>query len=124
MTYICYEVFPVTLASRHVVLIRQHQGQKFPAWMIPNLPHSHPNEIVVRQLVSFFGDGFDSCQMIVHSTSWRYEPDCDRLLLTYLAVLPQGPWLNQWIATNRIFVEPVEAAATQCGDHLFPPEQI
>src|SRR6266566_1504950 len=78
MTFICYEVFPVTLASQHAVLIRQHQEQKFPAWMIPNLPNSHPNDIVVRHLVSFFGDSFDSYQMIVHSTSWRYEPECDR----------------------------------------------
>src|SRR6266849_5595248 len=98
MTFICYEVFPVTLASQHAVLIRQHQEQKFPAWMIPTLPNRHPNDIVVRHLVSFFGDSFDSCHMIVHSTSWRYEPECDRLLLTYIAVLPQGPWLNQWHA--------------------------
>src|SRR5947209_15324679 len=87
MTFIWYEVFPVTLASQHTVLIRQHQEPKFPAWMIPNLPNSHPNDIVVRHLVSFFGDGFDSCQMIIHSTSWRYEPECDQLLLTYIAVL-------------------------------------
>lgn len=124
MTFILYEVFPVTLASKHAVLIRQHQEQKFPAWMIPNLSNSHPNDIVVRRLVTFFGDVFDSCQMIIHSTSWRYEPECDRLLLTYIAVLPQGPWLNQWIATKRISVEPIGAVATQHGDHLFPPEQI
>ncbi|HEX6557522.1 MAG TPA: hypothetical protein VF026_32460 [Ktedonobacteraceae bacterium] len=124
MTFIWYEVFPVTLASQHTVLIRPHQEQKFPAWMIPNLPNSHPNDIVVRHLISFFGDGFDACQMIVHSTSWRYEPECDRLLLTYLAVLPQGPWLKQWIATKRIAVEPIGAVATQHGDHLFPPQQI
>ena len=124
MTVICYEVFPVTLVSPHAVLIRQQQEQQFPAWMIPNRPNSHPNDLVVRHLVSFFGDGFDSCHMIVHSTSWRYEPESDQLLLTYLAVLPQGPWLNQWIATQRISVEPIRAGATQHGDHLFPPEQI
>ena len=124
MTFICYEVFPVTLASQHAVLIRQHQEQKFPGWMIPNLPCSHPNDIVLSHLISFFGDNIDSRHMIVHSTSWRYEPEGDRLLLTYLAVLPQGPWLNQWIATKRISVEPVAAAAPQHGDHLFPPAQI
>lgn len=124
MTVICYEVFPVTLVSPHAVLIRPHQEQPFPAWMIPNLPNSHPNELVIRHLVSFFADSFDSCHMIVHSTSWRYEPASDRLLLTYLAVLPQGPWLDQWIATQRISVEPIGATPPQYGDHLFPPAQI
>ena len=62
--------------------------------------------------------------MIVHSTSWRYEPECDRLLLTYIAVLPQGPWLNRWIDSKRISVEPIGAVAAQHGDHLFPPERI
>ena len=124
MTYICYEVFPVTLVSQRAVLIREHQEQKVPAWVIPNLPNSHPNDIVVRHLIAFFGDGLDAYQMVVHSTSWRYEPECDRLLLTYIAVLPQGPWLNRCIATKRVSVEPIAAGATQYGDHLFPPQRI
>src|SRR5947209_8065257 len=89
MTFICYEVFPVTLVSQQTVLIRQQQEQKFPAWIIPNLPNSHPNDIVVRHLVSFFGDGFDSGQMIINSTSWRYEPEW-REALRWRSAKPAG----------------------------------
>jgi hypothetical protein len=124
MTCIWYEVFPVTLMSKYAVLIGHPQEKKFSPWMIPSLPDIHPNDIVLHHLAAFFDDVFDPCQTIVHSTSWRYEHECDRLLLTYLAVLPQGRWVDQWIATGRISVEPIGAVETQYGDHLFPPEQI
>jgi len=62
--------------------------------------------------------------MIVHSTSWRYEQTTDQLLLTYLAVLPQGQWLDQWVASKRIVVEPIRAIRMVCGDHLAPPSHI
>ncbi len=123
MTSIWYEVFPVTLVSEHAVLIR-HREEKLPPWLIPNLPDTHPNDIVVHHLTSFFGAVFDPCQTIVHSTSWRYKHEYDQLLLTYLAVLPQGCWVDQWVATGRVYVERIGAVATRYGDHLFPPEQI
>lgn len=124
MAFIYCEVFPVTLVSKRAVLIRHLQEKKFPLWMIPKLPSIHPNDTVVHHLATFFDDAFDPRRMIVHSTSWRYEHERDQLLLTYLAVLPQGRWLDQWIASQRISVEPVGAVATRYGDHLFPPEQI
>ncbi len=77
-------------------------GAWFPALMLTNLPHQHPNDVVVHHLVTFFGGAFDPDHMIVHSTSWRYEQACDRLLLTYVAVLPQGCWVEQWMAAARI----------------------
>jgi hypothetical protein len=124
MTSIWYEVFPITLVSKQAVLIRHHQEKKLPPWIIPNLPHIHPNDIVVHHLVTFFGDAFDPRQTIVHSTSWRYEPEGDRLLLTYLAVLPQGRWVDQWVASKHIWVEPIREVEIGYGNHLFPPEQI
>ena len=124
MTSILYEVFPVTLLSTQATLIRLHQEEKFPPWIIQNLPHINPKDIVVRHIVTYFGDAIDIRQAIVHSTSWRYEHDRDQLLLTYLAVLPQGCWVDQWIASKRISVEPIETAETRYGYHLFPPEQI
>src|SRR2546421_10525347 len=104
MTIIWYEVLPVTLISEQVVLIRHHQEKKISPWMIQNLPNIHPNDIVVNHLVNFFGNIFDPDQTIVHSTSWRYQDERDRLLLTYLAVLPQGNWVKRWVAAGRIFV--------------------
>jgi hypothetical protein len=124
MTSIWYEVFPVTLVSQQVALIRYHQEQNLSPWMIPNLPNIHPNEIVVNHLAKIFDDNIDAGQMIVHSTSWRYENEDDHVILTYLAVLPQGLWLDQLLAAQRIYVEPIGALETQYGDHLFPPVQL
>ena len=124
MTAIWYEVLPVTLISQQAVLIHHRQEKYIPPWMILNMPNVHPNSIVIDNLTNFFCDIFDPDQTIVHSTSWRYEPVSDRLLLTYLAVLPQGDWLNQWIATERVYIEPIGTVHIQYGSHLFPPEQI
>ena len=124
MTSIWYEVFPVTLVSKQVALIRHHREQNFSPWMIPNLPHIHPNEIVVNHLATAFGDIFDPGQTIVHSTSWRYENEDDHVILTYLAVLPQGCWFDKLVTAQRICVEPIGALETQYGDHLFAPLQL
>src|SRR5690349_17881746 len=124
MTSIWYEVFPVTLISKQAVLIRQQQEQHLAPWMIPNRPDIHPNQIVIHHLLTFFGDVFDPGHTIVHSTSWRYEQQHDRLLLTYLAVLPQRSWVDRSIAAQSIDSEPIGVVETQYGDPLFPPGQI
>src|SRR6266700_5754618 len=123
MPFILSEVFPVTRVSHRPMLIREQKGQPFPALMIPTVSNNHPNESVTRHLLAVFEDSFEASRMIVHSTSWRYESQNDRLLLTYIAVLPQGTWLDQWIAAKRIALEPIEGT-TQQGDQLFPPAQI
>jgi len=92
--------------------------------MIPNLPNIHPNEIVVNHLATVFADIFDRDQTIVHSTSWRYETEDDHVILTYLAVLPQGRWLDQLVMAQRISIESVGALETQYGDHHFAPLQL
>ena len=124
MTSIWYEIFPVTLVSKQVALIRHHREENFSPWMIPNLPNIHPNEIVVNHLATVFADIFDSDQTIVHSTSWRYENEDDHVILTYLAVLPQGRWLDQLVMAQRISIESVGALETQYGDHHFAPLQL
>ena len=124
MTSIWYEVFPVTLVSKQVALIRHHREENFSPWMIPNLPNIHPNEIVVNHLATVFDDIFDRGQTIVHSTSWRYENEDDHVILTYLAVLPQGRWLDQSVTAQHISVELVGALETQYGDQLFAPLQL
>jgi hypothetical protein len=124
MTFIRYEVFPVTILSGQAVLIRHPQEKPLSPWIIPNQPYIHPNELVVNSLVNFFGAVFDPHSMIVHSTSWRYEQEGNQLLLTYLAVLPQGRWLDSWLTAKRITVEPIEAEAIRHGDQLFPPVLI
>jgi hypothetical protein len=124
MTFILCEVFPVTLMSEYPVLIQHAQEKKLTPWLIPHLSHIHPNNTVIHHLLTFFNDFFDPDRMIVHSTSWRFEHENDRLLLTYLAVLPQGYWLDKLIDSQRIAFEPIGAVSTQHGDHLFPPANI
>ena len=124
MTSIWYEVFPVTLVSKQVALIRQHREENFSPWMIANLPNIHPNEIVVNHLATVLDDMFDPGQTIVHSTSWRYEKEDDHVILSYLAVLPQGNWLEQLVMVQRISIEWVEALEPRYGDHLSAPLQI
>ena len=124
MTSIWYEVFPVTLISKQVALIRHHREQNLAPWMIPNVPDIHPNEMVVNHLATVFGDSFDPAQTIVHSTSWRYEYQDDHVILTYLAVLPQGRWLDQLATDQRISVESMGLLETQYGDHLYAPLQL
>src|SRR6266498_6030440 len=83
MTSIYYEVFPVTLVSKQAVFIRHYQEKQLPPWIIPSLSNVHPNDMVVHHLINFFGDAFDPHRTIVHSTSWRYEDERDRLLLFF-----------------------------------------
>ncbi len=123
MPFICAEVFPVTCVSSHPRLIRVLPASSCPALIIPTISNHHPNESVLEHLRTIFEECFDLAHTIVHSTSWRYEPQHDRLLLTYIAVLPHEAWLEQWIATKRITLEPI-AGTTQQGDRLFPPTQI
>jgi len=123
MPFICAEVFPVTCVSQHPMLIRALHAPSRPALMIPTVSNYHPSERVLDHLRVLFEESFDLSRTIVHSTSWRYEPHSDRLLLTYIAVLPQETWLEQWIAAKRITLEPI-AGTTQQGDQLFPPAQI
>ena len=124
MTSILYEVFPVTLVSKQVALILRHREQNLAPWMIPHLPNVHPNEIVLNHLAAAFGDLFDPAQTIVHSTSWRYEHEDDHVILTYLAVLPQGRWPDRLAAAQRITIASVGALETLYGDHLFAPLQL
>src|SRR5690348_13201703 len=119
MTSIWYEIFPVTIVSRKAMVIRSRQVQQHAPWMIPHLPDIHPNSNVIDHLRAFFGDNFDPRHTIVHSTSWRFEHD--QLLLTYLAVLPQGNWIERFTASRSISLEPIGAIESKRGDHLYPP---
>ena len=124
MTSIWYEVFPVTLVSKQVALVRHHREENFSPWLISNQPNIHPNEIVVNHLATVFDNKFDRGQTIVHSTSWRYVNEGDHVILTYLAVLPQGGWLEQLVIAQSIDIEFLEALETQYSDHLFAPLEL
>ncbi len=124
MTTIWYEVFPITLVSQQASLIRQRHENKVSDWMIPNQSDIHPSRSVVSSLMSFFGSVLNLDQTVVHSTSWRYEESGDKLILTYLAVLPQGDWLKHWATRGLISITPIGREDVQYADHLFPPDHI
>jgi len=75
---------------------------------------------VLQHVAAFFGEVFEPRASIVHSTSWRYECEMGRLVLTYLVVLPQRAWMQQWEATERILFEYVGAIQKVQGDNLSP----
>lgn len=123
MTHIVYEIFPVTLLNQQPVLIQQH-GQEGQPWMLLHQSNHHPNEAIIQHLLTIFGNLVDMQRTIVHSTSWRYDAACDQILLTYLVVLPQHTWLEQWCSTRRISLEPIEATRIRHGQHHLPPEYL
>ena len=86
----------------------------------------HPNDTVLLHLAAFFGEDevFEPGASIVHSTSWRYDLQMGRLILTYLVVLPQRTWMRQWAATGRIHFERIGAISKVYGDNLYPPDSM
>jgi hypothetical protein len=124
MASVWYEVFPVMREGDQVISLQQAHEPLPGVWLIPHQIGVHPNDTVIEELAAYFGEVFESGKSIVHSTSWRYEDRSDRLLLTYLAVLPSGAWVHQWAAAGRISLRSIATMKTVCGDHLSPPEQI
>ena len=124
MTYIWYEVFPVTLVDRHPTLLQDAAHPICSPWMLPHQPNVHPNAVVIAYLNTILSQSICSEKTIVHSTSWRYDATHDWMLLTYLAVLPQTHWQAQLQSTNHISLTPIGEITAQYGDQLFPPEQI
>ena len=124
MTQIWYEVFPVTLVDKKILLLQDATHPGFSPWMLQHVANTHPNALVIDYLSGILDGLTCAKKMIVHSTSWRYEAASDRVLLTYLAILPQGNWREQAQRTGQIIFEPIGEISAQYGDHLFPSEQI
>lgn len=124
MVTIQYEVFPVTIVASQPVLVRRMQELKRGPWMLHSHTNNHPNDVVIEHMRHFFGDTCDLRQMIVHSTSWRYEQD--QLLLTYLAVLPQRTWsvYRQKQEGHTLELESIGTQEKCYGNHLLPPQHI
>jgi hypothetical protein len=124
MTHIWYEVFPITVFGKNVMLLQNASHAKFSPWMLPHQPNIHPNVLVIEHLTSILGGLAYTEKTIVHSTSWRYEEKTDRMLLTYLAIFPQKSWTEQQSTTSDLTIKPIGEIMIQMGNHLFPPEQI
>jgi hypothetical protein len=124
MTALWYEILPVTLESDQVVwLLRQEDGEAHP-WQIGHQAGSHPNDAVLKHVERLFGERFEPEASIIHSTSWRYCQRMERLLLTYLVVVPQRTWRCCQAERASMVAEPVENGEPVRGDHLHPPGTI
>ena len=123
MTQIWYEVFPVTLINRNVMLLQDATRSRFSPWMLPHQPNTHPNTLVIDYLSRLLGGLVCANKTIVHSTSWRYEATQDQVLLTYLAILPQGNWKKRMQRSGNINIETIGAITAQHGENLFTPKQ-
>jgi len=123
MTSIWYEILPVTLELDHIVVLRRREDGAAP-WLVMHQNGMHPNDAVIEHLKLFFENLFEPQTSIVHSTSWRYCQQTERLILTYLVVLPQHIWMNCWASSDRMIAQRVGRIEQAQGDNLHPPEKI
>jgi hypothetical protein len=124
MTSIWYEILPVTLESNHVVMLRRREDSETQSWFVMHRAGMHPNDAVIEHLKLFFGDLFEPQTSIVHSTSWRYCHRTERLIVTYLVVLPERTWQSYWAASDCVIAQRVGKIEQAQGDNLHPPEKI
>jgi hypothetical protein len=118
------EILLVTLEAKQVLFLHCHSESQDGAWHVTHQPGTHPSQTVLQHLVTFFGAKFEPETSIVHSTSWRYSHQLERLILTYLVVLPYRAWMHQWAAAGCFSIEPVGAIEKVQGNNLFPPERM
>jgi hypothetical protein len=124
MTSIWYEILPVTLESDQIVMLRRREDGEAQSWLVAHQAGMHPNDAVLEQLELLFGDLFEPDASIVHSTSWRYCQRTERLILTYLVVLPQRTWRCGRVASDRIVAQRLGKVEQVHGDNLHPPGRI
>ena len=124
VTSIWYEMLPVTLEAGCVVTLRRREESEDQSWLIPHQVGQHPNETALEQVRHFFGELFEPESSILHSTSWRYCQSTERLLLTYLLVLPQHTWISCQAAGARLVARRVGTRELVRGDHLHAPARI
>jgi hypothetical protein len=118
------EMLLVTLESNHVLFLHRSTERQEPSWLVPHQSGMHPNDTVLQHLVAFFGEAFEPDTSIVHSTSWRYNCQMERLILTYLVVLPYRAWMHRWAAEGRISSERIGAIEKVQGNNLYPPNRM
>jgi deazaflavin-dependent oxidoreductase (nitroreductase family) len=124
MTSIWYEILPVTLEAEQVVVLYRCEDGEAQPWLVPHQAGTSPNDAVIARLERCFGDLFEPEASIVHSTSWRYCQRTERIVLTYLVVMPQRAWSDNRVASNRILAHRLGKVEQARGDHLSPPEKI
>ena len=99
------EILPVTLEAVQVVFLCRSTDGPRSSWLVPHHAGIHPNGTVLLLQAAFLARVFKPETYIVHSTSLRYDSRMQRLILTYLVVLPQRAWMRQWAATSHIYFE-------------------
>lgn len=124
MTSIWYEILPVTLEAEQVVVLYRCEDDKAQPWLVPHQAGTHPNDAILARLERCFGDRFEPEASIVHSTSWRYCQRNERLILTYLVVLPRHAWGDTRVASHHMMACRLGKVEQARGDHVSPPEKI
>ena len=124
MTSTWYEILPVTLESDHVVWLRRCEEGEAHTWCVAHQAGLHPNDTVLEHVERFFGEVFEPEASIIHSTSWRYCYRTDRIILTYLVVLPQCAWECCRTERDGMVAQRVGKGEQARGDHLHPPSRI
>lgn len=86
------------------VVLSHCEDDEAQTWLMPHQAGTHPNDAMRAHLERCFSDLFEPKASMVHSTSWRYCQRTERLILTYLVVLPQHAWSDNRVASDRMMV--------------------
>jgi hypothetical protein len=124
MTSIWYEILPVTVEAGQVMMLRRREDGETQSWLVLHQAGMHPNDTVLEHLELYLGDLFEPRASIVHSTSWRYCHQTERIILTYLVVLPQRTCRRCQAASDRILIQRLDEVEQVHGDNLHPPARI
>ncbi len=108
------ELLPILLSGGRLWFL-----EFFDPWLVPLIQGEHPSCTVMEHIQTFFGDQFSP--LVLHSTSWRYV---NRLVLTYLIVMPEGTWITSWIRNGQLTLLPIGQITQVYGTHVFPPATI
>ena len=106
------------------MLLRRREDGEAQSWLVSHQAGMHPNDAVLERVELFFGDLFEPDASIVHSTSWRYCHRTERIILTYLVVLPQRAWRCCRAASDRFVAQRLGKVEQVHGDNLPPPGRI
>jgi hypothetical protein len=117
------EILPLTQAGDRLLYLHPSDPNPAgrPTWWVPLAPGQPPTPLVGRTLAQALDGQFDPATAVVHSTSWRYDPEPGAVVLTYLALLPTPgrPSVPSGFATTA-----VDHRQPATADHRAPPRAI
>lgn len=110
------EVFPLAWFGGRAVQLRRLAagGGGSPGWRVAPPPGADPSRVTREELAAALGGLFEPTSVLLHSTSWRFEPVHLTLVLTYLAILDGAQGLQ--VPPAGFEAEPLTDLASPVAD--------